>query len=101
MLANGEPQIFRYPPRDEWPAICLRPLMDRDELEHTVDRILGDVRADGDEALFKLTRDLDHVSLTSIKVGPEEFEGVEKRVPMELQHAILLARDHISRLHES
>ncbi len=45
--------IIRYPKREDWASITERPQLDTSTLNATVSNILGDIKANGDEAVRK------------------------------------------------
>jgi histidinol dehydrogenase len=65
----------------------------------SVNRILRDVRREGDAALIKYTRLLDGVELSTdtFKVTEDELEEALKNAPEELVEALTVARENIMR----
>ena len=62
--------------------------------------IVGDVRQNGDEALFRLTREYDQASLTSLRVSDEEIAQAAAALTAEQVDAIDLAIGNVRRFHE-
>ena len=67
----------------------------------TVNRILEDVRENGDRAVIKYTRKLDapRISLKELRVTDREFKKAYSEVDSEFLDAIRLARTNIERFH--
>ena len=93
--------IIRYPKREDWASITERPQLDTSTLNATVSNILGDIKANGDEAVRKYEEMFDHVRLDSLAVSENEIEEAWKSVPTELRQAIELAHANISSFHEA
>jgi len=64
-----------------------------------VDRIVGDVRNKGDEALFRYTSKLDNVKLDSLEVSRQELSAAYGMVDKELVSALELAAKRIRDFH--
>ena len=71
------------------------------ETRAAVERLLAQVRAQGDAALLELTRRFDRCELTSLQVGEAEFEAAEKALPAELKAAIAEAKARIELFHRA
>jgi histidinol dehydrogenase len=67
--------------------------------ETAVKRILAEVRAKGDKALFAYTRKLDGVELKSLEVSSNEISDAYKKVDKKLLAALKLAADRIEQFH--
>ena len=93
--------IIRYPKREDWASITERPQLDTSTLNATVSNILGDIKANGDEAVRKYEEMFDHVHLDSLAVSENEIEEAWNSVPAELRQAIELAHANISSFHEA
>jgi histidinol dehydrogenase len=73
-----------------------------DEQERSSDAvaaIIGEVRADGDAALRRLTARFDGVDLDELRVPAAEIRAALERVPSELQDALDIAHDRILAYH--
>lgn len=68
--------------------------------EQAVERIITDVRREGDAALLRYTRELDGVAEPVLPVAPEEIEAARRAVPPEVLAALELAAGRIRRFHE-
>ena len=93
--------IIRYPKREDWASITERPQLDTSTLNATVSNILGDIKANGDEAVRKYEEMFDHVRLDRLAVSENEIEEAWNSVPTELRQAIELAHANISSFHEA
>ena len=93
--------ILRYPKREDWASITERPQLDTSTLNATVSNILGDIKANGDEAVRKYEEMFDHVRLDSLAVSEEDIEEAWNSVPTELRQSIELAHANISSFHEA
>lgn len=93
--------IIRYPKREDWASITERPQLDTSTLNATVSNILGDIKANGDEAVRKYEEMFDHVHLDSLAVSENEIEEAWNSVTAELRQSIELAHANISSFHEA
>ena len=66
-----------------------------------VDKIVNDVRANGDEAVFRYTKAIDGVTLTAdtIEVSEEEFIAAKEQVDVQVLAAIRLAIANVKSFH--
>ncbi len=73
------------------------------KISETVSRIIGDVRKNGDSALFRWTRELDALSLTSktVRVSSARMKSAEKDVPPKLKAAMRTAFKNIKKFHRA
>lgn len=92
-------QIIVNPEKCEWAALTARPQMERSTIGPRVAAILDAVRAEGDDALLRLTREIDGVKLPSPAVTADEIEEASRLVPQELKTAIATAKNNIERFH--
>ena len=92
-------QIIVNPEKREWAALTARPQMERSTIGPRVAAILDAVRAEGDDALLRLTREIDGVKLPSPTVTADEIEEASRLVPQELKTAIATAKNNIERFH--
>ncbi|HEX7103722.1 MAG TPA: histidinol dehydrogenase, partial [Nitrolancea sp.] len=65
-----------------------------------VDRILDDVRRDGDDALRKYTSAIDGASLDALEVTSDEIASALSAVPPETLDALRIAHDRIAAFHQ-
>ncbi|MCH3980402.1 MAG: histidinol dehydrogenase [Prevotella sp.] len=93
--------IILYPKQEEWGEIVKRPHLDVSQLTATVQGVLNDIKANGDEAVIRYEEKFDHVKLSSLAVTPEEMEEANSLVPDELKDALRLAHQNIAKFHEA
>lgn len=89
------------PRRCEWRALCERAKDDDSVIDERVAGIIGRVRADGDEALKALAREIDRVELSSLEVSAEEIEAAKAEISDELKESISIAQDNVRKFHEA
>ena len=70
------------------------------DVSAAVTEIINDVRANGDEALIRLTEKFDRVRLTSVSVGEDEINEAYGRVEPEFLRILRRAADNIKKFHE-
>ncbi len=92
-------RIVNNPPKQEWPSLCQRPLMELDFLESTVKNVLERVKNSGDQALKEITAQFDKVNLTELEVSTIEIENAIKTLPENLKEAIQIAASNIEKFH--
>lgn len=92
-------RVINYPRREEWPALLSRPSLDPVSLEKKVKKILSKIKAGGDKALRKFTRDFDGVKIKKLLVSEKEINNAVKQVPDGLKNAIGTAAANIGRFH--
>jgi len=76
-----------------------RPVDEQDRSSAAVAAILADVRADGDDALKRLTATFDKVELDTLRVPADEVARALDRIPAELAEALDVAHDRILAYH--
>ncbi len=91
--------VIINPPRNEWPALLKRPVLDHSVLESAVQQVLNNVKQHGDKALIELTRRFDGVLLKDIKVPDAEIAAAEQALPAELITAVMQAKQNIEKFH--
>lgn len=72
-----------------------------DSVRHAAQRVIEQVRADGDVALRALTRRFDGVELDALEVTEAEFEAAEAGLSPGLRDALVAARDRIAAYHKA
>lgn len=93
--------IIRYPQKEQWNDIIMRPHTDVSELNDTVTKILADVKTRGDEAVREYEKRFDHATLAALAVTEEEMDEAEKAVTAGLKEAIVMAHHNIKVFHEA
>ena len=94
-------KVIRYPDKNAWNEIAKRPVIENFLLEKTVRKILDKVKAKGDKALKKFTKELDGVKLKKLSVSEKEISAAEKLITLELKEAIQQAKTNIERFHSA
>ncbi|MDQ2745992.1 MAG: histidinol dehydrogenase, partial [Acidobacteriota bacterium] len=94
-------QIIKYPKKEMWAEISVRPRLDTTFLERTVANILKDVKQQGDEALKYCARHFDKVELDEFAVSEAEFAEAETLISDELKDAIKMAKANIEKFHRA
>ncbi|HLP04449.1 MAG TPA: histidinol dehydrogenase [Paludibacter sp.] len=92
-------QVIRHPERKDWAKLLARPTFDTTTLFDSVQKILDDIRKDGDKAVKKYTKQFDKAELENIEVTAAEMAEAEKMVSANLKQAIEMARRNIWKFH--
>ncbi len=83
----------------QWDRLLQRPQIDRSVIGPRVNAILDAVRTEGDEALRRLTKEIDGVELASLEVSPDEIAEAAEAVSDELKQAVAAAARNIETFH--
>ncbi len=92
-------RVIKYPARETWASLLTRPSFDSTSLFETVQKILDDVRFNGDKAVKNYAKLFDKVSIDDLEVTKEEMLEAEKLVTINLKQAIEMARRNIWKFH--
>lgn len=92
-------EVIVNPEKREWAALTARPQMERSMIGEQVRAILEAVRTEGDDALRRLTQQLDGVTLPSAAVTADEITEAERLVAPALKEAIATAARNIETFH--
>ena len=82
-------------------ALARPPSNSSEERIAAVQRILAQVRADGDTALRALTRRFDNVELDALEVTPAEFDAAEAGLDPVLRDAMVEAKSRLDAWHRA
>lgn len=93
-------EIIKYPTSGEWDKLIKRPALDVSSLFGTVQKVLDEVRTQGDEAVKKYGEQFDKVKISDLLVSETEINEAETLVDAELKEAILIAKNNIEKFHE-
>lgn len=94
-------KVIKYPKKEAFSDISVRPELERGVLEMTVVTILETVKNNGDAALKKYTKQFDGVDIENFEVTSEEFEKAINAVPNDLKDTIKIAQYNIEKFHTS
>lgn len=92
-------QIINNPDRQQWQELLKRPLLDQLQLEKSVRKILARVKAGGDKAVKKFTKEFDGASIRQLRVSEKEIRQAATIVDQPLRNAIATAAQNIERFH--
>lgn len=92
-------QVYIHPDPREWDNLLSRPRIDAAVIGQRVADILDAVRAEGDQALLRLTAELDGVQLSTPVVTEDEIAAATAAVPDKLKEAIRIAAGNIEKFH--
>src|SRR5215831_44179 len=70
------------------------------EIEQSVQRILREVRTQGDAALLKLTKEFDGIEPEDLRIDPQEIHSLAAQVDSGIRDVLRLAKRNIHRFHE-
>jgi len=93
-------KIYEHPDPENWKAILRRPAMEAAGLDKTVQAVLDEVAARGDEAVREYTARFDGVRLGNFRVSEAEINAAGQVLEEELQSAIQQARKNIESFHK-
>jgi histidinol dehydrogenase len=94
-------KIVRYPHKNTWQEVLARPVFDTKRDIETVQKILDDVKNNGDEALRSYSELFDKVEIKDLAVTEAEVAEAERRVSEELKKAIETAKENIEKFHSA
>jgi len=92
-------KTYVNPSEEQFKSLQIRPLKNKAPLENLVLDIINAVKTNGDRSLLDFARTLDGVKIKKLKVSDKKIDKVE--LPVELEKAIQLAKNNISKFHES
>lgn len=92
-------QVFVNPDPREWEVLLTRPRLDAATIGDRVAGILREICEGGDEALLRLTAQIDRVQLPTPVVTADELAAAADDVPEELKNALRVAASNIERFH--
>ena len=94
-------KIIKYPKKSVWEEIVKRPHLDLSKLNATVNSVLDDIKANGDDAVKRYEEKFDHVKLNSLEVSDEEKAEARELVSKDLYDSLVLAHNNIAKFHEA
>ncbi len=93
-------EVIKYPSRESWPQILQRPQQDFGALRQKVERIIANVKNNGDRTLLEFARHYDKVELDALEVSAAEWQAADE-IPLKLKDAIETARENIEKFHRA
>ncbi len=93
-------KVFRFPKKEEWDKLLKRPLFENTSVDLVVNKVLQDIKNNGDKAVQKYTEQFDKVTLSSFVVHEDEFIKADKKISNELKESIEIAITNITKFHE-
>ena len=94
-------EIIKYPDRSEWGNYVKRPVLDVTTLFGAVQKVLDEIRQEGDSAVKRYESLFDKVDLVTLEVSEAEKEEAASLLPGELRDAIIQANANIDTFHAS
>ncbi len=94
-------KIIKYPKKNKWQELLMRPTIDFFSLEKQVQPILNDIKINGDKAVKKYTLKFDNIDLKKTAVTNQEINHSEKLITPKLKKAIQLSKKNIEKFHTS
>ena len=94
-------QIIENPEKQQWATLLSRPVINPENLEKDVRKIMEDVKRTGDKAVMEYSVLFDRTNAIDLKVQEEEFDEGGKKLSKELKSAIRQAEKNISTFHNN
>jgi len=94
-------RTYKNPSKKEWSSLTTRPAIQQEQLSEVVQKIMRDVKLNGDKAIFKYASKFDRVRLNKLIVCEKEINDAIQLVPSELKKAIGIAKKNIDIFHNS
>lgn len=94
-------QIIENPEKREWSSLQGRPIINSENLESAVRKILEAIKKSGDKAVMEYAELFDKTTAIDLKVSEKEFDVAEKNLGEELKAAIRQAEKNISTFHSN
>ncbi|PKA84024.1 histidinol dehydrogenase [Ulvibacter sp. MAR_2010_11] len=92
-------KLFNQPPKQEWDALCRRPVHAQESMDETISEVLKNVKRYGDVALQTYSKKFDGLDVSNFSVKTTEFLQAEKAISSQLKDAINLAKRNIEKFH--
>ena len=90
-----------YPEKNNWDTLCIRPEIDKTNLEEAVKEIINRVKSEKDKAIYYFSEKFDGIPHGSLKVSQDEIRQSIVQVPDDLKNAINIAKANIENFHSS
>ncbi len=92
-------EIFEYPDRERWNALCRRNFREEESVDGKVIDIINKVVNEGDSALRELALKFDGVELDDLRMSAAEIEAAVAKIRPEVADAIERAARNIEKFH--
>ncbi len=92
-------KVYKYPIKDTWDAICIRPADDNTQVMETVKRVFSEVEAEGDLAIQRFNEKFDKNESSLFKIELSEILDSTSKLSDELKSSIKLAINNIKSFH--
>jgi histidinol dehydrogenase len=94
-------KIILLPEKQTWDSLCIRPGIDKTDLEETVRIILNSVKTDKDTALFYYSQKFDGATNIRLKVSESEIRESSDQISEKLKASINTAKNNIEKFHSA
>ncbi len=94
-------QKYINPPKSDWTTLLQRPATDVSGLYDTVQKVLDEVRLEGDQAVARYSEKFDGYTGNDFAIPSEAFARAESQLSDELKAAIRTAAANIEKFHIS
>jgi histidinol dehydrogenase len=89
------------PPGESWDELCMRPEIDRLDLDNSVRSILDRVKSEKDQAVYYYSAKFDGAPSGNLKVTSDEILESDHEVSQTLRNAINTAKKNIENFHSA
>lgn len=93
-------KIIKYETNTQLEDIFPRSQFSYENINEKVNKIIEDVRENGDEALFRYNKIFDNVDMTNLTVSLQEIDDAYKRTGSKFRETLILAHENIKKFHE-
>jgi len=94
-------KTYKNPTIKEWSNLSIRPAFEKEELGEVVEKIMRDIKLNGDKSVFKYAKMFDDATLNNLIISQNEINEAIRLVPIELKNAIKMAKQNIEVFHNS
>jgi histidinol dehydrogenase len=94
-------QKILLPEKKDWKSLITRPTAEKKSLSELVNTVFGDIKQNGDKAVFQYCKTFDKVELTNLTVSEDNIKNAAAQLSEELKAAIQLAKNNIGKFHEA
>lgn len=94
-------KIILLPEKEKWDNLCIRPGIDRTDLEETVRIILNSVKTEKDTALLYYSQKFDGATNIRLKVSESEIRESSDMISEILKASINTAKNNIEKFHSA